>query len=113
MNKRAIGSAGEAQAAAYLEQLGYQIEARNVYAGHKEIDLVAREGKYLVFVEVKYAKNRAMGDPLEKVDTKKQNHIRHAAREYLYRNHLSEDTACRFDVVRILGKDISLIRDAF
>ena len=93
--------------------MGYQIEARNVYAGHKEIDLVARDGAYLVFVEVKYARNAAMGDPLEKVDKKKQHHIRMAAREYLYRSRLPEDTACRFDVVRILGKEILLIRDAF
>lgn len=112
-NRRETGSYWEREAAAYLERCGYQILDYNFYAGHKEIDLVAREGGYLVFVEVKSARDERMGDPLEKVNAAKQRRIRQAAKRYLYQRGISLDTPCRFDVVRVLGEHFEVISDAF
>ena len=54
MNRRETGSRYEKQAAVYLEQKGYEILEMNFRCRRGEIDLVARDGEYLVFVEVKY-----------------------------------------------------------
>ena len=74
---------------------------------------MAREDDTLVFVEVKYRKDTAMGYPEEAVGAGKQRQIRRMAAHYLYRKGLPEDVPCRFDVVAILGEEIRLIRDAF
>ncbi len=112
-NKRAVGSHYEDLAAAFLTQEGMQIQDRNFRCGPGEIDIVARDGKYLVFVEVKYRGSPARGYPEEAVRPEKQRRIRKAATVYLYRKGYSDDTLCRFDVVSILGDRIRLIRDAF
>lgn len=112
-NKREIGSRYEDMAAAFLEQQGFRILERNFRDRKGEIDLVARDGNILVFVEVKYRKDIQKGYPEEAVGYSKQQRIRHTAEYYLYRHHLGEDTACRFDVVSILGTEIRLIKDAF
>lgn len=113
MNKRQTGSSRETEAASYLISQGYQILERNYRCRRGEIDLIARDGRYLVFVEVKYRKNEQSGYPAEAVDSRKQQRIRQAARSYLYCRRYGEDTPCRFDVVGIIGKQITLIRDAF
>ncbi len=114
MNKREIGSRYESMAADYLIGQGYEILARN-YQNHRrgEIDLIAKEGRFLVFVEVKYRKDTGEGDPGEAVSPRKQQRIRKAALVYLYENRLPMDTPCRFDVVAVLGKELRLIRNAF
>ena len=113
MNRRAEGSARERQAAAYLEERGLKILEYNYRTARGEIDLIAREKDTLVFVEVKYRKDTAMGYPEEAVGAGKQRQIRRMAAHYLYRKGLPEDVPCRFDVVAILGEEIRLIRDAF
>lgn len=113
MNKREMGGRYEALAAEYLEKAGYEILEKNYHDRYGEIDLIARDGGYLVFIEVKYRSDRRKGDPAEAVTARKQQHIRHTARYYLYTHRLGEDTACRFDVVSILGGEIHLIKDAF
>lgn len=112
-NKRATGSRYEGVAAAFLEEKGFEILERNYRDRYGEIDLIARDGRYLVFVEVKYRSDRENGYPEEAVGPHKQERIRHAAAWYLYRNQYPEDTPCRFDVVSILGQRIRLIADAF
>lgn len=112
-NRRKIGSQKEQQAKKYLKSKGYTIMEENFYAKGGEIDLIARENGYLVFVEVKYRSSSTSGHPLEAVDCQKQNKIRFTARYYMYKNHIQEDTPCRFDVVAILGDEITLIKDAF
>ena len=111
-NKRALGSRYEAEAAAFLEHLGYRILEQNYRDRRGEIDLVAKEGRYLVFVEVKYRVDGRNGFPAEAVTLQKQQHIRRTARYYLY-SHRCGEIPCRFDVVSILGKEICWIRDAF
>lgn len=112
-NKRQTGSGYEKIAAAYLIQQGLEIVAYNYRNRRAEIDLVARDKDYLVFVEVKYRSSLHSGNPAEAVDAQKQSRIRHAARYYLYSNGLGEGQACRFDVISILGDDITWYQDAF
>lgn len=112
-NKRSIGSAYEQQAAAFLDKRGYQLLEQNFYSRHGEIDLIAKEGDTLVFVEVKYRKSEKNGNPAEAVTGKKQQHMLAAARYYLFSHGYPEDTPCRFDVVAILGEQVTLYRDAF
>ena len=112
-NKRATGSRYEEKAAAFLQKEGFEILERNYRDRYGEIDLIAKEGGYLVFVEVKYRKNLKNGYPQEAVHGKKQQKIRHTARYYLYKQGCPEDTPCRFDVVFVVGERIELIRNAF
>ncbi len=113
LNKRKLGNEKEQIAKKYLESKGYQISEKNFYAKGGEIDLIGREDGYLVFIEVKYRTSSSNGHPLEAVDYQKQNKIRYTAQYYMYKNHISEDTPCRFDVVAILGDEITVIKDAF
>lgn len=112
-NKRQTGSRYECMAAAFLEQQGYEIIRQNYQNRHGEIDIIARDGGWLVFVEVKYRSDSRKGYPEEAVGFHKQQRIRKTARHYLYCHRYGEDTPCRFDVVSILGEEIRVIRDAF
>ena len=112
-NNRETGSRFEEMAAGYLRDMGYVILERNYRTRLGEIDIIARDGKALVFIEVKYRMNLEKGDPAEAVHGQKQRRIRNAARMYLYRHQLGEEVPCRFDVVAILDSEIRLIRDAF
>lgn len=113
MNKRTVGTAYEQYAAEFLEAQGMKILARNYRIRTGEIDLIARDGTYLVFVEVKYRAGAGMGSPLEAVTTRKQQTILNTARHYLLRHGYSEDTPCRFDVIGIEHETVTHIRDAF
>ncbi len=113
MNQRKKGKTAENVAAQFLKLQGYEILARNFYAGIGEIDIVARESGYLVFVEVKYRKDIGFGYPAQAVDQKKQQKIKKTAMVYLKKHHISFETAIRFDVVEILGKKIRVIKHAF
>ena len=112
-NRRAIGAEYENLACEYLIQHGYQILHRNFRCRQGEIDMIARDKGYLVFIEVKYRRNEREGDPAEAVDARKQARILRTARYYMTRYCISEDTPCRFDVVAVLGNSVRLIRDAF
>lgn len=112
INKRTTGTKYEEVAAEYLEKLGYQIVEKNYRCRSGEIDLIAKDGDYLVFCEVKYRSDSASGHPLEAVDGRKQSIIVKCARVYLMAHHLDE-MAVRFDVVGIYRDDIILIKDAF
>ncbi len=113
VNKRGIGSDYETLAVEYLEQKKYQILERNFHSRFGEIDIIARDGEYLVFVEVKYRKNTGCGSPLEAVDAKKQRRICRTAFYYLHKEGYGEDMACRFDVVAIEGEEIMHVENAF
>ena len=113
MNKRKTGSEYEGLAAKWLENHGYRIVERNYRCGQGEIDLIGRDGRYLVFFEVKYRKTARNGMPAEAVGYAKQQKIRYTAQFYLYSRRYRENMPCRFDVVSILGDQISWIRDAF
>lgn len=112
-NRRQVGSTYEHQAEAYLQSQGYHILCRNYRCRTGEIDLVARERGYLVFLEVKYRANAKKGMPQEAVDIRKQQRICRVADHYRMIHGYGDDISCRFDVVAILGDDVVLIRDAF
>ena len=95
MNER--GRQGEDCAARFLERKGYRILARNYRTRFGEIDLIAQQGEFLAFVEVKTRTENGWGRPAEAVSAAKQRRILLAAQEYL------QLVACewqpRFDVV--------------
>lgn len=113
MNRRRTGSRYEAMAAAFLEERGLRVLARNYRCRLGEADLVCREGAVLVFVEVKYRRDASCGLPQEAVTPLKQRRLRDTARFYLLAHGLSQETVCRFDVVAILGQQLEWISDAF
>lgn len=110
---RRQGMAWEQRAADFLKEKGYQILHTNFYSRYGEIDLVARQGKYLVFLEVKYRKDIRGGHPLEAVGAGKQRRICKTAAYYCIRYGYGENTPCRFDVIGILEKEILHVEDAF
>ncbi len=117
-NKRLMGSEWEKSAGKHLENAGLKILVYNYRYRRGEIDIIAKDGEYIVFVEVKARTGESHGDPLEAVDEKKQSVIRRAAEAFLYTNRLF-DAYCRFDVVGIRKKpdtgtyEITWIKDAF
>ena len=112
-NKRAKGGLYEQKAAAYLKKQGYVILETNYRCRQGEIDLIAREGETLVFVEVKYRSTARYGMPSEAVDARKQRRICNVASFYLYRNHLPADTPVRFDVAAVSEQNMEMIENAF
>lgn len=111
-NKRAIGNSYEQMAGAYLEKQGYQIITYNYYCRQGEIDIIAKDGEYIVFCEVKYRRTNKNGNPLEAVNRKKQQVISKCAMFYLTTHGLI-DHPCRFDVIGILDEKIQLVKNAF
>jgi putative endonuclease len=112
----ALGRAAEDAGAAHLMRLGYEILARNVRLAGAEIDLVARDGDCIVFVEVRSRSSRRFGGPLESVRFPKQARIARAASVFLARAGLSAQAA-RFDVVGVDWRDgepiVTLVCGAF
>lgn len=110
---RQIGTEKEKLAATYLQEQGYEIVAYNFTCRQGELDLIARKNEYLVFVEVKYRKNNRFGKAEEAVNVRKQTRMQKAAQYYLYKEKISQNTPCRFDVVAINQDEITLIENAF
>ena len=112
-NRRKIGTVYENQAVLFLEKKGYQIVERNYTIRQGEIDLVAQDGEYLVFVEVKFRSSGDVGAALQAVTPAKQRKLIYAARTYLCRKGYDEWTPCRFDVLAFEGEKIYHIENAF
>lgn len=115
--KQDIGKKGESTAVRYLKKQGYKIVEQNFRSKAGEIDIIAREKKTLVFVEVKTRRSRSYGDPKWAITPKKQKAISMAALYYLKMTGQTHADA-RFDVVSILapqgeGTRIELVRNAF
>lgn len=98
--RRRVGTAGEELAVRYLRKQGYEILQTNFRFEKAEIDVVAREGDALVFVEVKSRRSKSFGEPEEAVTPRKQQQLRKAAEGYLFENGI-DDVECRFDVLAI------------
>ena len=111
-NRRKTGADYERAAGFYLEQEGWKILEYNYRTRNGEIDIVARDGEYLVFCEVKYRENDRLGAPLEAVDERKQRTIFRCAMYYLTQRRMA-DVPCRFDVIGIEGSRITHIKNAF
>jgi putative endonuclease len=100
-----LGREGEQLAADYLVKKGYRIIERNYRFHRNEIDIIARHGHTLCFVEVKTRLSSAKGHPAEAVTLQKQHEIIKAARAYLALCADGEGD-CRFDVVAIRVQDM-------
>ncbi len=96
----ALGKTGEDLACAELEKRGYAILARRYRRRGGELDIIARDGETMVFIEVKTRDGRAFGDGADAVTGFKRRRITQLALDYMMRHHLS-DCPCRFDVVSV------------
>ncbi len=113
MNKRRIGTAYEALAAEYLEKQGLRIIEKNFRCRQGEIDLIAYDGSYYIFIEVKYRRTAEAGNPAEAVGYRKQIKICRAADFYRMSRRISASTPVRFDVIGILDGQITWYKNAF
>jgi putative endonuclease len=96
-----LGSWGEHSAAKYLIRKGYIILERNFRCRLGEIDLIALDGRTLVFIEVKTRRNRSYGLPCEAVNAQKLRHLKRMSSYYITIHH-AEHRDARLDVVEIL-----------
>jgi putative endonuclease len=111
-----IGHAGEAIAKRYLEERGYRILETNWRYRRAEVDLIAMDGKTLVFVEVKTRNTTAFGEIEDFVTRKKEDLLIAAAHAYM--EHIDHDWEIRFDIIAILYLDeqsysVKHLEDAF
>ena len=112
MNRRQTGALGEDQACAYLKAQGYRILERNYARPTGEIDIIARDGKTIAFIEVKARATARYGLPAEAVTPAKQAHILRTALIYISERDLA-DAPMRFDIIEVLSGEIHHIRAAF
>ncbi len=110
-----LGKIGEDAAVDYLLDNGYSILERNWRIGHRELDIVAREGNFLVIVEVKTRRNTLYAQPYESIDNRKIRNIMTATNAYVNCHNL--DYPIRFDVITLIGEKppfkIEHIKQAF
>ena len=112
-----LGAWGEDQAVDYLCRQGLKIVERNFRTRVGEVDIIARDKRFLIFVEVKTRRSHFFGTPQEAVGQRKQRQIIRTAQWYL-QNHKNEKLQPRFDVVAILCQSdgtaqITHLPDAF
>ena len=96
-----IGKWGEEVAAEYLAGRGYEILARNARTPYGEIDIVAKQGEIVIFVEVKTRTSNKMGLPEESINTRKRQHMLSAAEHYTAEHEIDH---WQIDVISIEGK---------
>ena len=112
-NKRTTGSHYESRVAAFLQKQGFHILEQNFRCRSGEIDLIARDGRYLVFIEVKYRRTGNAGTALEAIDARKASQVRRIAEIYLHQKRYSEEIPVRFDAAGVDGEHITYIKNAF
>jgi putative endonuclease len=110
-----LGHTGEDKAAGYLEQKGYKILSRNWKAGKLELDIIAENTEFIVFVEVKSRSEDFLMNPSAAVNREKQRSMIFAAETYIKRNNIDKES--RFDIITVIKRgnsfDIDHIEDAF
>ena len=111
-NKREEGIQGEEQAAKTLKSKGYRIIEKNYRSPFGELDIIAEEGGYLVFVEVKKRNTRTFGDSFEAINAVKKKRIVRTAMFYM-KTHKYQDRKVRFDVVGIDRENVKIVKHAF
>ena len=113
--RKKAGNYGETAALGYLAAKGYEILAQNYRDGAGEIDVIAKDGGYIVFAEIKYRRQLNFGRPVESITPAKRRSLISAAYGYLAKNNLN-DADCRFDVIEVFGREmleINHIENAF
>ena len=99
MDKKSLGNKGEAFAAEYYKKLGFTVTAQNYTCRGGEIDIIAENGEYIIFVEVKTRSQNSLYSPSEAVDYKKQKRLSVAAMKYLAENDVEKQP--QFDVFEV------------
>jgi len=112
-----IGRHGEDIAAKYLRRQGFKVIKQNYRCRLGEIDIIARDGEELVFIEVKTRTSHSCGHPAQAVDRRKQGQLVKAAQTFMTETK-QHDSPARFDVVAIqleedMAAEIDHIRNAF
>ncbi|MBG0860814.1 MAG: YraN family protein [Bacteroidales bacterium] len=97
-----LGREGENRAVRYLEEAGYRILRRNWRSGRIEIDLIAENKEYVVFVEVKTRSENFVEAPGSAVNKEKQRSIIYAADNYVKWNYIDKES--RFDIITVIKK---------
>lgn len=113
MNRRETGAAYEKQAEEFLKKRGLKTVVSNFRCRYGEIDLIAKEGKTTVFIEVKYRRSPEKGSPQEAVNYRKQWRICRVSDYYRMLHGLGDFAPVRFDVVAICGEKTEWLRNAF
>lgn len=113
MNNRTVGSDAEGKAKDYLERHGVRIVEKNFRNRTGEIDLIGYDGEYLVFFEVKYRRNAQKGYPSQAVTYSKQKKICEVSDYYRICRKLPASTAVRYDVISMMGEEITWLKNAF
>jgi putative endonuclease len=106
-------NSAERRAARWYRLRGWRILGANVWAGRNEIDLIARRGRSLRFVEVKEKTGPRFGDPAEMVTEEKQRRVRKAARAWLAAHPELGGLDVAFDVIAVREGELRRIADAF
>ena len=112
MLNKITGDAGESRACIYLVNKGYKIIARNVHVAGGELDIIAFDGEYIVFIEVKTRATNKFGSALEAVTPAKAKQIIKCAKTYIAKNKLY-GRDIRLDVIAITGTEIEHVINAF
>jgi putative endonuclease len=110
--RRAVGATGEDLAAAWYQERGYEVLARNWRCRAGELDLVVASARVVVFCEVKSRKTMAFGSPLEAVTAEKRQRIRHLAARWLEEAPF-RPREIRFDVAGVLDGAVEVVEGAF
>ncbi len=112
-----LGILGEEKAGIFLQNQGYEIIAFNWRHARAEIDIIAKTGNFVVFVEVKTRSTTVFGEPEDFVSDKKQQMMISAAEIFLEQNPHLRDVEVRFDIVSIVinpfQEQINHFEDAF
>ena len=111
-SRRETGVSGEDLAAAWYEANGYQVLARNWRCRQGELDLVLRNGRQVVFCEVKHRRGVGYGTPAESVTYEKRQRIRHLAARWL-QDAKPRPAEIRFDVAAVLDGEVEIVQGAF
>ena len=116
LNKVEYGRYGQEAAMKFLQAKGMVLLEANFSIPSGEIDLIMRDGEYIVFIEVKYRRNLQYGLPREAIGYRKQQKIKKIALYYIVRHNL-QNQDFRFDAMELLetsnGLDINHIENAF
>lgn len=113
INKRKIGAQYEEKAVLFLKNKGIHILEQNFRNRFGEIDIIASDRGTYLFIEVKYRRTDQTGNPAYAVTKSKQATICKVADYYRVCHHFTAATPCRFDVITILGEEITWYENAF
>ncbi|MBC3873033.1 YraN family protein [Undibacterium flavidum] len=108
-SKQRTGDAAEQQALLHLQRQGLQLVQRSFLCKGGEIDLIMRDGKHLVFVEVRKRSSQQFGGAVASVTASKQKRLIHAAQVYL--QSIKPLPACRFDLVAFEGEQLIWLKN--